>query len=79
MSLSLRLSPHELTIITSEDFNLGAILIASAKACEGSKDGEIFSNLETNWEAYKASSSLADVYLALLASFKKQCRGDIPG
>ena len=48
MSLSLRLSPHEFTMITSEDFNLGAILIASAKACEGSKDGEIFSNLETN-------------------------------
>ena len=48
MSLSLRLSPHELTMITSEDFNLGAILIASANACEGSKDGEIFSNLETN-------------------------------
>ena len=48
MSLSLRLSPHEFTTITSEDFNFGAILIASAKACEGSKDGEIFSNLETN-------------------------------
>ena len=48
ISLSLKLSPQELTIITSEDFNLGAILIASAKACEGSKDGEIFSNLETS-------------------------------
>ena len=48
MSLSLMLSPQELTTITSDDFNLGAILIASAKACEGSKDGEIFSNLETN-------------------------------
>ena len=42
------LSPQEFTTITSEDFNLGAILIASAKACEGSRDGEIFSNLETN-------------------------------
>ena len=48
MSLSFKLSPHELTIITSEDFNLGAILIASANACEGSKDGEIFSNFYTN-------------------------------
>ena len=48
MSLSLMLSP-KFTIITSEDFNLGAILIASAKACEGSKDGDMFSNLETNW------------------------------
>ena len=25
------LSPHELTMITSEDFNLGAILIASGR------------------------------------------------
>ena len=48
ISLSLMLSPQELTTIISEDLNLGAILIASAKACEGSKDGEIFSNLETN-------------------------------
>ena len=48
ISLSLRLSPQELTIIISEDFNFGAILIASANACEGSRDGEIFSNLETN-------------------------------
>jgi len=32
MSLSLRLSPHEFTIITSELFSFGAILIASAKA-----------------------------------------------
>ena len=48
ISLSFILSPQELTTITSEDFNLGAILIASANACEGSKDGEIFSNLETN-------------------------------
>ena len=48
MSLSLILSPQELTIITSEVFNFGAILIASANACEGSNDGEIFSNLETN-------------------------------
>ena len=48
ISLSFKLSPQELTTIISEDFNLGAILIASAKACEGSSDGEIFSNLETN-------------------------------
>ena len=48
ISLSLRLSPQELTIITSDDFNFGANLIASAKACEGSSDGEIFSSFETN-------------------------------
>ena len=46
ISLSLRLSPHELTIIISrvliEQFEL------SWKAWEGSRDGEIFSNLETN-------------------------------
>ena len=48
MSLSLILSPQEFTTITSDDFNLGAILIASAKACEGSSDGEIFSNFETS-------------------------------
>ena len=48
ISLSLRLSPHELTIIISEGFNFGARRIASWKACEGSSDGEIFSNLETN-------------------------------
>ena len=77
--MSFRLSPQEFTIITSEDFNLGAILIASAKACDGSKDGEIFSNLETNLYAFKASSSLADVYLALFASLRKQCNGDMPG
>ena len=41
------LSPQEFTTITSDDFNLGAILIASAKACEGSNDGHIFSTLET--------------------------------
>ena len=44
MSLSLRLSPQEFTIITSDDFNFGAIFIVSAKACEGSKEGEIFSS-----------------------------------
>ena len=48
MSLSLRLSPQEFTIITSEEFNLGAIFIASAKACEGSSEGEIFSSFETS-------------------------------
>ena len=32
ISLSLRLSPQELTIMTSDDFNLGANFIASAKA-----------------------------------------------
>ena len=48
MSLSLRLSPQELTIMISDDLNLGANLIASAKACDGSRDGEIFSSFETN-------------------------------
>ena len=48
MSLSFRLSPHEFTIITSDDFNFIANLIASANACDGSKDGEIFSSFETN-------------------------------
>ena len=49
ISLSLRLSPQELTIMTWDDFNLGANFIASAKAWEGSKDGEMFSNFETSW------------------------------
>ena len=48
MSLSLRLSPHEFTIITSEDFNFNANLMASANACDGSNEGEIFSSFETN-------------------------------
>ena len=48
ISLSLRLSPHELTIMTSEGLNFGASLIASAKACEGSSEGEIFSIFETS-------------------------------
>ena len=73
------LSPQELTIITSEDFSLGAIFIASANAWDGSNEGEIFSNLETNLYALRASSSLADVYLALFVSFRKQCNGEIPG
>ena len=47
ISLSLRLSPHEFIMITSDDFNLGANLIA-AKACEGSSEGEMFSSFETN-------------------------------
>ena len=42
------LSPQEFTIITSDDFNLGASLIASANACDGSSDGEIFSSFETS-------------------------------
>ena len=48
ISLSLRLSPQEFTIIISDDFNLGANFIASAKACEGSSEGEIFSSFETS-------------------------------
>ena len=59
--------------------NLGAILIASANAWLGSKLGFKFSYLVTNWYAFNASSSLAAVYLALLASFKKQWSGETPG
>ena len=73
------LSPQELTIITSVLSNLGANLIASANACEGSSEGEIFSSFETNLYALNASSSLAEVYRALFVSLRKQCRGDIPG
>ena len=35
-------------LVTSDDFNLGANFIASAKACEGSSEGEIFSSFETS-------------------------------
>ena len=59
--------------------NLGAILIASAKAWLGSSDGEIFSNFETSLYALRASSSVAEVYLARFVSFKKQCIAEIPG
>ena len=79
ISLSFNESPQLFTIITSEDFNFGAIRIASANAWDGSREGEIFSKLETNLYAFKASSSLAEVYFALFVSFKKQCKGDIPG
>ena len=48
ISLSFRLSPQEFTIIISDELNLGDNLIASAKACEGSSEGDIFSSLETN-------------------------------
>ena len=48
MSLSFKESPQLSTINISELLNFGAIRIASAKACEGSKEGEMFSNLETN-------------------------------
>ena len=46
----LRCSPFGVvaTTVGTLNFNLGAILIASANACEGSKDGEIFSNFDTN-------------------------------
>ena len=61
--------------------NLGAILIASAKACAGSSDGLTFSfsNFEISFKASRASSSVAEVYLALLESFKRQCNGETPG
>ena len=60
-------------------FNFGAIFIASAKAWLGSRLGFIFSSFVTSLYASKAASSVADVYLALLTSFKKQWIGDTPG
>ena len=79
ISLSFFASPQLFIIITVSLLSLGAILIASANACDGSKDGYIFSNRVTNRCASSASSSVALVYLARLASFKKQCIGEIPG
>ncbi len=79
ISLSLYESPQLLHIIIVSLLNLGAILIASAKACAGSKLGDIDSSSVTNLYAFNASSSLAYVYLALPASFKKQCIGLTPG
>jgi hypothetical protein len=61
MNLSFKESPQLFTTITVEEFNLGAILIASANACDGSKEGEIFSNLVTISKAANASSSVAEV------------------
>ena len=59
--------------------SFGDIFIASANAWLGSKLGFKFSYLVTNLYAFKASSSVAAVYLALFVSFKKQCKGEIPG
>ena len=72
MSLSLRLSPQLLTTITLDSSSFGAILIASAKECAGSKLGEISSSSVTSLYAEKASSSVATVYLALPTTYKKQ-------
>ena len=47
MNLSFKESPQLFTTITTEEFNLGASLMASAKACDGSKEGEISYNLVT--------------------------------
>ena len=41
--------------------------------------GIVFLGFVTSLYAFKAPSSVADVYLALRASFKKQCKGEIPG
>ncbi len=49
--------------------------MASAKAWLGSRLGFNFSYLVTSLYAFKASSSVAKVYLALLVSFKKQWIG----
>ena len=62
-----------------ESLSLGAIFIASAKECAGSKLGEISSSSVTSLYAEKASSSVAKVYLALPTSFKKQWIGEHDG
>ena len=73
-------SPHESTQITVSLLKPGAIFIASANACDGSKLGLTKpSILLTNWKALIASSSVADVYLALSVSLRKQCSGETPG
>ena len=48
MSMSFNESPQLFTKITSDFFNFGEKEIACAKACDGSRDGEIFSNFETS-------------------------------
>ena len=53
--------------------------MASANAWAGSNDGLTFSNFETNLKAWRASSSVADVYLALFESYRRQCNGETPG
>ena len=75
MSLSFSESPQLSTTMHVDPSNLGAIFIASANACAGSRLGEISSRSLTNLKASRASSSVADVYLALPLSFKKQCIG----
>ena len=42
-------------------------------------NSDVYKDTLINWYADKASSSETAVYLALFASFKKQCRGDTPG
>ena len=64
-------------MVSLESFLLSSIAIE--KAWLGSKEGLKFSYFETILKAFKASSSLAAVYLARLVSFKKQCSGDTPG
>ena len=54
-------------------------LQAIVKQVVNPKEGEIFSKVDTNLYAFRASSSLTEVYFALFASFKKQCKGEIPG
>ena len=70
MYLSFKESPQLFTIITSEDFNLGAILIASAKACDGSKEGEISSNLVTIYKHLKHPHLLQKYILLFLHLLK---------
>ena len=59
ISLSLRLSPQLLIIITSEELSFGEIFFAIANACAGSRLGEMSSSSVTNLKASNASSSVA--------------------
>jgi hypothetical protein len=48
IALSFLASPQLFTQITVSLLSLGVILIASANACDGSKEGDKSSNSETN-------------------------------
>ena len=71
--------PHIFITMISSLLILGAILIRAAKAWAGSNAGIMPSVLQQYWKASKASSSVADTYLTLFCSNKKECSGPIPG
>ena len=60
ISLSLRLSPHEFTIITSEVFNFGAIFIASANDEEALNAYKLVSELENISPSLEPSHAFAE-------------------